>query len=155
MTTEKVYLTEEGKQKLQERLDYLDKVEMPAIVERIKYAREQGDLSENAEYTAARDEQARINGEIEEIREQLKNAEIIKNIDKNIVSMGSKVRILDGSVNEEAVYQIVGKAEANIMENKISNESIVGSALLGRKAGESVEVEASIGKFVVKVLEIL
>lgn len=154
---EKIYLTEEGKQKLVERLDYLTKVEMPAIVERIKIAREQGDLSENAEYTAARDEQARVDGEIKEIEAQLKVAVIYSNdgSKKGVVTIGSKVKIHDGSVGEDAVYQIVGTAESNIIENKISNDSIVGKSLLGKKVGETVEISAPIGKYSVKILEIL
>lgn len=152
---DKIYLTEEGRQKLVDRLDHLTKVEMPAIIERIKFAREQGDLSENAEYTAARDEQARVNGEIEEIEAQLKVAVILKKGAKGIVSMGSKVKIFDGAVNEEATYQIVGTAEANYFEGKISNESVVGKALLGRKAGEVVEIDSMDGKYTIKILEII
>lgn len=155
---DKIYLTEEGLKKLKDRLEHLIKVEMPQIVERIKIAREQGDLSENAEYTAARDEQARVNGEIEEIEAQLKVAVVINSQDnarRGIVSIGSKVKVHDMLMDEEAVYQIVGTAEANIIEGKISNESQVGKALLGKKVGEVAIVDAQVGKYEIKILEIL
>jgi transcription elongation factor GreA len=155
--SEKIYLTEEGRQKLVDRLEYLTKTELPAIVERIKIAREQGDLSENAEYTSARDEQARVSGEISEIEAQLKVAVIYSQDDrkKGVVSIGSTVKVFDGLENEEATYQIVGTAEANIIENKISNESLVGKSLLGRKIGETVEIDSQMGKYFMKILEIL
>lgn len=154
---EKIYLTKEGHQKLVERLEILTKEEMPAVIERIKIAREQGDLSENAEYTAAREEQARIDGEIKEIEAQLKVAVILQaeGKQKGVVSIGSKVKIFDGSVNEEAVYQIVGTAEANIIENKISNESLVGKSLIGKKVGSTVTIEAQIGNYDIKILQII
>ena len=153
---DKIYLTEEGRQKLLERLDYLTKIEMPQVVERIKIAREQGDLSENAEYTAAREEQARVDGEIKEIEAQLKVAvNYSQDGKRDTVSIGSKVKIYDSLMEEEAVYQIVGTAEANIIENKISNESEVGKSLLGKKVGDEVTVNAQIGAYKVKILEIL
>lgn len=153
--SEKIYLTEEGRQKLIEELDHLTKVEMPAISARIGAAREQGDLSENAEYTAARDEQARINGRIQEIEHQLKNAEVFKSSgNKNVVSIGSLVKVYDHYMEETAEYQLVGTAEANIEEGKISNESDVGKAILGRKVGETVTVEAPVGSYELDIIEI-
>ncbi|MGN0819336.1 MAG: transcription elongation factor GreA [Christensenellaceae bacterium] len=157
---DKIYLTEEGKQKLVERLEFLTKTEMPQIVERIKVAREQGDLSENAEYAAAREEQARVDGEIKEIEAQLKLAIVYSNENrkKGVVSIGSKVRVIDyadGGDGMEAVYQIVGTAEANIRENKITNESPIGKSLIGKKVGDTVTVNAPIGNYEIKIVEIL
>ncbi len=156
----KIYLTEEGREKLVERLEFLTKTEMPQIVERIKVAREQGDLSENAEYAAAREEQARVDGEIKEIEAQLKLAIVYssENRKKGVVSIGSKVKVIDYAEEEngeEAVYQIVGTAEANIRENKITNESPIGKALIGKKVGETVVVNAPMGKYDIKIVEIL
>lgn len=158
--SEKVYLTEEGKKQLLERLDFLTKIERPAVVERLKIAREQGDLSENAEYDAAKDELAKVSGEMEEIEAKLKVAVIYTQDGKkkNIVSIGSKVRIIDESEDEgekEKIYRIVGTAEADIYNGKISNESVVGKSLLGKKAGDTVVIAAPIGVYNIKILEIL
>ena len=114
--SEKVILTEEGYQELEKRLEYLKFTKRPEITERIKVARDFGDLSENAEYDAAKNEQARIEGEIIEIEAQLKAAEIIKTSDikKGVVSVGSKVRVYDEDEKEETVYEIVGTTEADI-----------------------------------------
>ena len=137
---EKVYLSQEGKQKLEEKLRYLVETERPQVVERLKIAREFGDLSENAEYSAAKDELARVSGEIEQIEQQLKVAVIYsaEGSDKSAVTLGKTIKIYDHDMEEEAVYQIVGTAEADIYENKISNDSAVGRALLGKKVGETV-----------------
>lgn len=154
---EKVYLSQEGKQKLEEKLRYLVETERPQVVERLKIAREFGDLSENAEYSAAKDELARVSGEIEQIEQQLKVAVIYsaEGSDKSAVTLGKTIKIYDHDMQEEAVYQIVGTAEADIYENKISNDSAVGRALLGKKVGETVTVEAPGGGYQITIKEII
>lgn len=152
----KTLLTQEGHQKLQDELHELKVVRRKEIAQKIKEAREQGDLSENAEYDAAKDEQREIESRIETIEELLKNAEVVSNdsIDTEKVSVGCKVRILDCEFDEELEYQLVGSTEANSLKGKISNESPVGQALLGRKVGETVDVETQTGVFQYKVLAI-
>ena len=144
---EEVLLTKEGKEELEKRLEYLKGVKRAEITERIKEAREHGDLSENAEYDAAKTEQGLIEGEILEIEEKLKHAVIIKegNSKKGVVSLGSKVDLVDDETGEAQTFEIVGTTEADVEEGKISNESPVGNALLGRKAGDSVKVQAPAG----------
>lgn len=152
---EKVYLSQEGKRDLEEQLRKLVE-ERPLVVERLKTAREFGDLSENAEYAAAKDELARISGEIERIEKQLEVAVIyIAGADKSVVSLGKTIKIYDHDMDEEAVYKIVGTAEADIYKNKISNDSAVGRALLGKKIGETVTVEAPGGGYQITIKEII
>ena len=152
---DKVILTEEGYKQLEKRLEELKFVKRPEITERIKVARDFGDLSENAEYDAAKNEQARIEGEIVEIEAKLKIAEIIKTDgDHEVVGVGMKVRILDVDMNEEAVYEIVGTTEADISVGRISNESPLGKALVGAKVGQTVSVKAPKCSYDVKVLKI-
>ena len=144
--SEKVILTEEGYKKLEERLHELKFVKRPEITERIKVARDFGDLSENAEYDAAKNEQAMIEGEILEIENKLKYAVIIKDgAKKGTVSLGSKVDFVDDQTGEEFTYEIVGTTEADVEAGRISNESPIGNALLGRKAGDSVRVVVPAG----------
>ena len=153
--SEKVILTEEGYQQLEKRLEELKFVKRPEITERIKVARDFGDLSENAEYDAARNEQARIEGEIVEIEAKLKVAEIIKdNGAKDVVSVGKAVEILDLDFNEINVYEIVGTTEADISKNRISNDSPLGKALIGSKVGDVVTVKAPECDYQVKVVSI-
>lgn len=153
--SDKVILTEEGYKQLEKRLEELKFVKRPEITERIKVARDFGDLSENAEYDAAKNEQARIEGEIVEIEAKLKIAEIIKTDgDHDVVGVGMKVRILDVDMNEEAVYEIVGTTEADISVGRISNESPLGKALVGAKVGQTVPVKAPKCSYDVKVLKI-
>ena len=153
--SEKVILTEEGYQQLEKRLEELKFVKRPEITERIKVARDFGDLSENAEYDAARNEQARIEGEIVEIEAKLQVAEIIKdNGAKDVVSVGKAVEILDLDFNEINVYEIVGTTEADISKNRISNESPLGKALIGSKVGDVVTVKAPECDYQVKVVSI-
>ncbi len=153
--SDKVILTEEGYKQLEKRLEELKFVKRPEITERIKVARDFGDLSENAEYDAAKNEQARIEGEIVEIEAKLKIAEIIKTDgDHDVVGVGMKVRILDVDMNEEAVYEIVGTTEADISVGRISNESPLGKALVGAKVGQTVSVKAPKCSYDVKVLKI-
>ena len=137
---EEVLLTKEGKEELEKRLDYLKVEKRAEITERIKTAREFGDLSENAEYDAAKNEQAMIEGEILEIEDKLKRAVIIKETKKGQVSLGSKVDFIDEDLGELVTYEIVGTTEADVEQGRISNESPIGNALLGRKAGDTVRV---------------
>ena len=149
-------LTYEGLQKLEEELQNLKVVKRHEIAQKIKEAREQGDLSENAEYDAAKDEQRDIEARIEEIESILKNAEVVveDEVDLDKISVGCKVRILDKEYNEELEYKIVGSTEANSLKGKISNESPLGRALLGAKIGDEVKVEAPDGELTYQVLEI-
>ena len=138
---EEVILTKEGKEELEKRLEYLKLEKRAEITERIKTAREFGDLSENAEYDAAKNEQAMIEGEILEIEQKLKYAVIIKDgAKKGTVSLGSKVDFSDDDTGELYTYEIVGTTEADVEAGRISNESPIGNALLGRKKGDRVSV---------------
>ena len=142
---EEVLLTKEGKEELEKRLDYLKMEKRAEITERIKTAREFGDLSENAEYDAAKNEQAMIEGEILEIEEKLKRAVIIKESKKGQVSLGSKVDFIDEELGELVTYEIVGTTEADVEQGRISNESPIGNALLGRKVNDVVRVVVPAG----------
>ncbi len=152
---DEILLTEEGLKEKTDRLNELRNVYRPAVVERIKIAKEQGDLSENAEYSAAREEQGKIEGEILELEETLKRAKIIQKGEKGKVSMGSVVKIFDLEMEEEVIYKIVGTTEVNLKEGKISNESILGQVLLGAKKDDILTVPAQNGAYQVKVLEII
>ncbi|MBQ3047363.1 MAG: transcription elongation factor GreA [Clostridia bacterium] len=144
---EEVILTKEGKEELEKRLEFLKVTKRAEITERIKTAREFGDLSENAEYDAAKNEQAMIEGEILEIENKLKYAVIIKDsaAKKGTVSLGSKVDLIDEDTKEMVTYEIVGTTEADVEMGRISNESPIGNALLGRKAGETINVTVPAG----------
>ena len=149
-------LTYQGLQKLEEELQNLKVVRRKEVAQKIKEAREQGDLSENAEYDAAKDEQRDIEARIEDIEKILKNAEVVveEEVELDKISIGCKVKILDVEENEELEYKIVGSTEANSLKGKISNESPVGKALLGAKIGDVVKVETHVGDLEYKVLEI-
>ncbi len=153
---EKSLLTYQGLQKLEAELQELKVVRRKEVAQKIKEAREQGDLSENAEYDAAKDEQRDIEARIEEIEKILKNVEIVsdEDVDLNVISVGCQVRVLDCAEKEELQYDIVGSKEANSLTGKISNESPMGKALLGAKVGETVKVEMPAGTWKYKVLEI-
>ena len=144
---EEVILTKEGKEELEKRLEFLKLTKRAEITERIKTAREFGDLSENAEYDAAKNEQAMIEGEILEIENKLKYAVIIKDgaTKKGTVSLGSKVDLVDEETKEMVTYEIVGTTEADVEMGRISNESPIGNALLGRKAGDTINVTVPAG----------
>lgn len=154
--TKKNILTSEGLKKLEDELENLIVVRRKEVAQKIKEAREQGDLSENAEYDAAKDEQRDIEARIEDIEKILKNAEIVDEDEVNIetISVGCQVKILDCEFNEELTYKIVGSTEANSLKGKISNESPVGKALIGKKVGEVVSVETQVGTVQYKVLDI-
>lgn len=149
-------LTYEGLKKLEDELQDLKVVKRREIAQKIKEAREQGDLSENAEYDAAKDEQRDIEARIEEIEAILKNAEVVveEEVDLDKINIGCKVKILDIEFNEELEYKIVGSTEANSLKGKISNESPLGHALLGASVGDEVVVEAPAGEISYKVLSI-
>ena len=149
-------LTYEGLQKLESELHNLKVVKRKEVAQKIKEAREQGDLSENAEYDAAKDEQRDIEARIDEIEKILKNAEVVveEEVDLDKISVGCRVKILDMEYEEEMEYKIVGSSEANSLKGKISNESPVGKALLGARIGEVVTVETQAGDLNYKVLEI-
>lgn len=149
-------LTSEGLKKLEDELDDLIVVKRKEVAQKIKEAREQGDLSENAEYDAAKDEQRDIEARIEEIEKILKNAEIVdeEEVDLETINIGCQVKILDIEFDDELIYKIVGSTEANSLKGKISNESPVGKALLGKKVGELVSVETQVGVVQYKVLDI-
>ena len=156
MESKKNILTYEGLRKYEEELHNLKVVRRKEVAQKIKEAREQGDLSENAEYDAAKDEQRDIEARIEELEKILKNAEVVveDEVDLDKVSIGCKVRILDLEYNEELEYKIVGSSEANSLKGKISNESPVGKALLGAKVGDDVSVDTQMGVVNYKVLDI-
>ena len=152
----KVVLTYEGIRELEEELKMLKVTKRKEIAQKIKEARSQGDLSENAEYDAAKDEQAQAEARIVVIEKMLRNAELIdeEELDRDSIMLGSKVTVLDMEFDENVTYTIVGTAETNPAKNRISNESPVGAALLGRKAGDVVEIDAPAGIIKFKVLEI-
>ena len=149
-------LTYAGLRKLEDELHDLKVVKRKEVAGKIKEAREQGDLSENAEYDAAKDEQRDIEARIEELEGILKNAEVVveDEVDLDKINIGCIVKILDVEYSEELEYKIVGSTEANSLKGKISNESPVGKALIGHKVGDTVEVETPAGVFAYKILEI-
>lgn len=156
MADKKNILTYEGLRQLEDELQDLKINRRKEVAAKIKEAREQGDLSENAEYDAAKDEQRDIEARIEEIEKILKNAEVVveDDVDVDTVNIGCKVKILDLEFDDELEYKIVGSTEANSLKGKISNESPVGKALLGAHVGTVIDVETHSGVIQYKVLEI-
>lgn len=151
-----VVLTYEGLKKLEEELDYLKSVKRREIAEKIKQALDFGDISENSEYDEAKEEQANTEIRIITIENMLKNAKVIDEdeIDTTAVSIGSKVKLLDIEFNEEVEYYLVGSTEADPSNNRISNESPTGIAIIGEKVGDIIEVTAPAGVIKYKILEI-
>lgn len=151
----KIILTHEGLKNLEDELQDLKVVRRKDVAAKIKEARGQGDLSENAEYDAAKEEQAEIEARIVNIENMLRNAEVI-NSDTNTdsVSIGNKIKLFDNEFEEEIEYTLVGSAEADPFNGKISNESPIGSALLGHKVGDTIEAETPDGTISFKILEI-
>ena len=151
-----VLLTYEGLKKLEAELSYLRGDRRREVAERMKQAKSHGDLSENSEYDEARLEHAQVESKIIEVENKLKNAHIIDDdeVSTEEVSIGSKVRLFDVEFNEEAEYRIVGSTEANPSENKISNESPVGKALIGHKSGETIDAQTPNGVLKFKILYI-
>lgn len=153
---QEVILTQEGYNKLEEQLNYLKTEKRTEIAERIKTARGFGDLSENSEYDEAKTAQRENEEEIAELEQKIRNAKIIDEaeIDTKTVQIGNLVKLLDIEFNEEVEYTIVGSTEVNLEENKVSNVSPIGKALLGRKKGETVDVDAPAGIVKYKILAI-
>ncbi|MDO4285416.1 MAG: transcription elongation factor GreA [Eubacteriales bacterium] len=156
MEEKKNILTYEGLKKYEDELHDLKVNRRQDVAQKIKEAREQGDLSENAEYDAAKDEQRDIEARIEELEKILKNAEVVveDEVDLDKINIGCRVKIRDMEYKEDLEYKIVGSTEANSLKGKISNESPVGRALIGAKVGQIVNVETQAGTMQYKVLEI-
>ena len=156
MEEKKNILTYEGLKKYEDELHDLKVNRRQEVAQKIKEAREQGDLSENAEYDAAKDEQRDIEARIEELEKILKNAEVVveDEVDLDKINIGCRVKIRDMEYKEDLEYKIVGSTEANSLKGKISNESPVGRALIGAKVGQIVNVETQAGVMKYKVLEI-
>lgn len=156
MSEKKTILTYAGLKKLEDELENLKVVRRKEVAGKIKEAREQGDLSENAEYDAAKDEQRDIEARIEELEKILKNAEVVveDEVDLDKISIGCIVTVYDMEFDEEMEFKIVGSTEANSLQGKISNESPVGQALIGKEVGDVVAVETQAGTIEYKVLKI-
>lgn len=156
MAEKKNILTYNGLKKLEDELQDLKVNKRKEVAQKIKEAREQGDLSENAEYDAAKDEQRDIEARIEELEKILKNAEVVDEdeVDTGKIGIGCVVTVFDFEFDEEIEFKIVGSTEANSLQNKISNESPLGMALLGNKVGEVIKVETQIGDLEYKVISI-
>lgn len=156
MADKKHILTYAGLKQLEEELEDLKVNKRSEIAQKIKEAREQGDLSENAEYDAAKDEQRDIEARIEELEKLLKNADVVVEDEVNLdkINVGCVVKVYDKDFDEEMEFKIVGSTEANSLQNKISNESPVGHALIGKKVGDIVDVETQAGVIQYEVLDI-
>ena len=154
MSNKTVYLTEKGLKEIENELEYLKMEKRPEIIKALKEARALGDLSENAEYDAARNEQAIAESRIKELEAMLDKAEVISNVSTNVVSIGSKVKIQYIDDNEIDEYTIVGSKEADPFSNKISNESPIAKAIIGLEVGNTVSVDSPNGKYDVKIIEI-
>ena len=154
--TKKNIMTFAGLRALEDELFDLKVYKRKEVAQKIKEAREQGDLSENAEYDAAKDEQRDIEARIEELEKLLKNVEVLgqDEVDADTVGIGSRVKLYDVEMDEEVEYTIVGSTEADALNGKISNESPVGAALIGSKVGETIVVETISGDLEFKILEI-
>jgi len=155
MSVEKVYLTEKGLEDIKKELEYLKVTKRPEVILALKEARALGDLSENAEYDAARNEQAEIEGKVRQYEYMITNAEIIKDIKTDKVSVGSRVKLEYISDKEEEEYVIVGSKEADPFNNKISNSSPIAIAIIGHKVNDVVAVDSPNGKYEVKITSIL
>ncbi len=152
----RVYLTKEGYEKLRSELEQLQTKERPKVVDAIARAREFGDLSENAEYAAAKERQMQLEGRIAEIHEKLTRSEIIdeSQIPKDKAYLGALVKLLDKKKDTEVTYKLVSTDEADFTENKISTESPIGKALLGKSVGDQVEATVPAGKLEFEILKI-
>lgn len=154
MDSKEVYLTEEGLNEIKKELDFLKLERRPEVISALKDARAQGDLSENAEYDAARNEQALVESKIAELEHMVENAVIIKDVKTDEVSIGTNVKIEYVEDKETEIYSIVGSKEADPFNNKISNESPIAQAIMGKKVGDIVSVVSPNGQYDVKILEI-
>jgi transcription elongation factor GreA len=156
LEVKEVILTPEGYERLKQEIEELSTTKRREVAERIRVAREFGDIAENAEYDDAKNEQMLLEHRIATLEERLRAARVIskKDIAKDVVSIGSKVKLRDVAAKQTVEYHIVGSAEANPSQNKLSNESPVGKAIIGKKKGETVEVSAPRGTLKFKILEI-
>jgi transcription elongation factor GreA len=157
MSNEKQYpMTKAGKEKLEQELEYLKTVKRKEVVERIKIARGFGDLSENSEYDAAKDEQAFVEARIQTLENMIRNAQIIEEDTENpdVVSLGKSVTFIELPDGEEETYTIVGSAEADPFEGKISNDSPIAKSLIGKKVGDEVSVQTPGGEMLVKIVAV-
>lgn len=152
--TKEIYLTETGLDEIKKELDYLKLEKRPEIINALKDARALGDLSENAEYDAARTAQAEVEGRITELEAMIEKAVIIKETSTDKVSIGSTVKLKYVEDGEAEIYSIVGSMEADPFQNKISNESPIAKAIMGLKVGSKVTVESPQGKYEVEIVEI-
>jgi len=155
--SKEVLLTAEGLKQLEAELDYLKSEKRLEVAQKIKEALSFGDLSENSEYDAAKNEQAQVEEKIVKLENMLKHAKVIEEdeVDDDTVTIGCKVKVLDIEFDEELEYTIVGSTEANPVKLKISNESPVGKGLLGKKAGDTVEIDAPSGTLSFKIIEVI
>lgn len=152
MTDNNLYITKDGLEKLRDELNELVEVKRPAVAQKIKEAREMGDISENSAYDEAKRDQAFIEGRISELEEIIKNSKVADTAAKGVVSVGSKVVVhIDG---DEEEFHIVGAPEADPMQRKISHESPLGSSLMGKAVGEKIEVEAPIGTLTYTIIKV-
>ncbi len=150
-----ITVTKEGLEKLQNELDYLKTTKRQEIKEAIRIAKGFGDLSENSEYDEAREEQGKVESRIVELEEMLKNVTLVEDTGSpDQVSVGSKVRVYNKTREKELIYHLVGSTEANAMQNKISDQSPIGKAILGEKVGNTVKVETPAGVMELEILEI-
>ena len=156
MAERELLVSKEGLKKLEVELEQLKTVKRREVAERIKIAREFGDISENSEYEDAKNEQAFVEGRIQTLEKMLRQARVVdeKNLDPDHIHIGSRVTVKDLDDDLEEMYEIVGSTEADPTRNRISNESPVGKALIGRRPGDMVEVTAPIGKIRLKVMSI-
>lgn len=152
--TKEVYVTEAGFEDMKKELDHLKQVRRPEVIAALKDARALGDLSENAEYDAARNEQAIIESRIKELETLIENSKVISKVNTEEVGVGTKVKIEYVADGDMDVYEIVGRTESDPFSNKISNESPIARAIMGLKIGDIVSVDSPNGKYDVKVLEI-
>ena len=156
MASKPTFVTADGLQKLKEELEYLKVVKRKEIAEALKQAKAFGDLSENSEYDEAKNEQAEVERHIAELEETLENVEIIRSSGKkNKIHVGSTVKVYDFEFSEEVTFTIVGSTESDPLENKISDESPIGKALLGKKVGDEAQADTPGGSLKMKILEIL
>lgn len=153
-STKDVFVTEAGLEEMKKELEYLKQVRRPEVINALKDARALGDLSENAEYDAARSEQAIVENKIKELEVSIENAKIISDVATDKVSVGNSVKIEYIDDNEVETYTIVGSKEADPFENRISNESPIAKAIIGQKAGSIVTVDSPSGKYDIKIVEI-
>ena len=151
-----IIVTEDGLKKLQEELEYLKTTKRKEVVEAIRVALSFGDLSENSEYDEAKNEQAKTEARINELEESLKHVKVIsdRDVTTDTVNVGNRVKVYDEEFEEEILYTIVGSTEADPLEDKISDQSPIGAALIGRQVGETVEVTTPGGVVSLKILEI-